>query len=90
MTSAATTASAIGSAIPASTSLYCTVLRISESQDKPVQASNSLKFFEWAFNTGDKMAEDLEYVALPAPVKALVRKQWLDVKDGSGKAVAYK
>ena len=59
-------------------------------QDKPVQASNSLKFFEWAFGSGDKMASDLEYVALPDPVKALVRKQWAEVKDASGKAVAFK
>jgi phosphate transport system substrate-binding protein len=67
-----------------------TFIMMHKAQDKPVQASNSLKFFEWAFNSGDKMAEDLEYVSLPAPVKALVRKQWLDVKDGSGKPVAYK
>ena len=67
-----------------------TFIMMHKSQDKPVQASNALKFFDWAFNSGDKMAEDLEYVALPAPVKALVRKQWLDVKDATGKVVASK
>ena len=67
-----------------------TFIMMHKAQDKPVQASNSLKFFEWAFNSGDKMAEDLEYVSLPAPVKALVRKQWLEVKDSAGKPVAFK
>ena len=67
-----------------------TFIMMHKLQDKPVQASNSLKFFEWAFGSGDKMASDLEYVALPDPVKALVRKQWAEVKDASGKAVAFK
>ena len=39
---------------------------------------------------GDKLAADLEYVPLPDAVKALVHKQWADVKDGAGKPVAYK
>ena len=56
---------------------------------KPAQAASTLKFFEWAFNTGDKMAAELEYVPLPDPVKAMVRKLWIDsIKDSSGKAVA--
>ena len=67
-----------------------TFIMMHKAQDKPTQASNSLKFFEWAFHTGDKMAEELEYVALPDTVKALVRKQWAEVKDSSGKAVAFK
>ena len=67
-----------------------TFIMMHKAQDKPAQASNSLKFFEWAFHTGDKMAEELEYVALPDTVKALVRKQWAEVKDSSGKAVAFK
>ena len=61
------------------------------SQDKPASASNALKFFDWAFNSGDKMADDLDYVPLPDSVKALVRKQWATrIKDTAGKAVAIK
>jgi hypothetical protein len=30
---------------------------------------------------GDKMADDLDYVPLPDSVKALVRKQWAEIKD---------
>ena len=67
-----------------------TFIMMHKAQDKPVQASNSLKFFEWVYGNGDKMASDLEYVPLPDSVKALVRKQWGEIKDGSGKAIAYK
>jgi phosphate transport system substrate-binding protein len=34
------------------------------------------------------MAADLEYVTLPDSVKALVRKQWGEIKDAGGK-LAY-
>jgi phosphate transport system substrate-binding protein len=62
-----------------------------KAQDKPVNASNALKFFDWAFANGDKMADELDYVPLPDLVKALVRKQWTDqIKDGAGKAIAFK
>ncbi len=67
-----------------------TFIMMHKSQDKPVQASNSLKFFEWGYGSGDKMAVDLEYVPLPDAVKALVRNQWADIKDPAGKAIAYK
>ncbi len=67
-----------------------TFIMMHKVQEKPVNGSNSLKFFEWAYGNGDKMAAELEYVPLPDPVKALVRKQWGEIKDASGKAVAYK
>ena len=35
-----------------------------------------LKFFDWAYKTGDAAAAQLDYVPLPAGVKAQVRKQW--------------
>ena len=57
-------------------------------QDKPAQAAAVLKFFDWAYNQGDKMAAELEYVSLPDSLKALVRKQWGEIKDTGGK-VAY-
>jgi phosphate transport system substrate-binding protein len=67
-----------------------TFIMMQKVQDKPVNASNTLKFFDWAYGSGDKMADDLDYVALPADVKAMVRKQWSEIKDGTGKPVAYK
>jgi len=67
-----------------------TFIMMHKAQDKPPQAGASLKFFDWAFANGDNMAVDLEYVALPDSVKALVRKSWGEVKDGAGKAIAFK
>ena len=60
------------------------------AQDKPGQATASLKFFDWAYANGDKMAADLDYVSLPDSLKALIHKQWANIKDTSGKPVALK
>ncbi|RQP22057.1 phosphate ABC transporter substrate-binding protein PstS [Piscinibacter terrae] len=67
-----------------------TFIMMHKAQDKPAQAAAALKFFDWAYTNGDKMATELEYVALPDSVKALVHKQWAEVKDGTGKVVAFK
>jgi phosphate transport system substrate-binding protein len=67
-----------------------TFIMMHKAQDKPAQGAASLKFFDWAFANGDKMATELEYVALPDAVKGLVRKSWGEVKDASGKAIALK
>ena len=68
-----------------------TYILMYKNQDKPVNASNALKFFDWAYANGDKMADDLDYVPLPGAVKDLVRKQWAaELKDGAGKPVAFK
>ena len=65
-----------------------TFILMHKSQDKPVNATNALKFFDWAFANGDKMAADLDYVPMPDAVKTLVKKQWAQIKDASGKPVA--
>ena len=68
-----------------------TFILMHKAQDKPVNASNSLKFFDWAYNNGDQMADDLAYVPLPANVKDLVRKTWsASLKDAAGKPIAFK
>jgi len=68
-----------------------TFILMHKAQDKPANATNSLKFFEWAYNNGDKMADELDYVPLPGSVKDLVRKLWSDnLKDSAGKAIAWK
>ncbi len=67
-----------------------TFILMHKTQDKPEQAAASLKFFEWAYKNGDKTADDLDYVPMPDVVKAQIAKAWGDIKDGAGKAVAYK
>jgi phosphate transport system substrate-binding protein len=58
-------------------------------QDKPANATQSLKFFDWAFRNGDKMATELEYVPLPDAVEELVRKEWAKITDGT-RPVAFR
>ncbi|HEX7442025.1 MAG TPA: phosphate ABC transporter substrate-binding protein PstS [Caldimonas sp.] len=68
-----------------------TFILMYKAQDKPISAANSLKFFDWAYVNGDKMADELEYVPLPDPVKALVHKSWaVNIKDALGKPIAWK
>ena len=67
-----------------------TFILMHRAQDKPAQAAASLKFFEWAYKNGDKVADDLDYVPMPPAVKAIIEKAWGDIKDTSGKAVAFK
>ena len=56
-------------------------------QDKPQNAAEVLKFFEWSFRNGQKLAEDLDYVPLPESVVKLIENAWKSqIKDGSGKA----
>ena len=67
-----------------------TFILMHTKQDKPVQASNSLKFFDWAYASGDKLADDLDYVPMPDSVKTIIRQSWGKITDGSGKPVAFK
>ena len=46
----------------------------------------ALKFFAWAYKNGGKMAEELDYVPMPANVVKDVEKTWSgEIKDASGK-----
>jgi phosphate transport system substrate-binding protein len=68
-----------------------TYIMMHKQQDKPAQAAAALKFFDWAYKNGDKTADDLDYVPMPASVKEQVRKLWAsEIKDASGKAIALK
>jgi phosphate transport system substrate-binding protein len=59
-------------------------------QDKPANATETFKFFTWAFKHGDALASSLDYVALPDIVVANIEKAWGNVKDTAGKPVALK
>ncbi len=43
-------------------------------------AAEAIKFFGWAFEKGGKMAEDLDYIPMPASVVELVKKTWGEMK----------
>ena len=67
-----------------------TFILMHAKQDKPANATEVLKFFNWAYASGAKSASDLDYVPLPASVVALIQKSWGEIKDTGGKAIAYK
>ena len=64
-----------------------TFILMQKEQAKPQNAAQVLKFFDWAYKDGDKMADQLDYVPLPDSVVSLVRKQFGEIKDTGGKAV---
>jgi phosphate transport system substrate-binding protein len=47
----------------------------------------ALKFFDWAYANGDKMAAELDYIPMPDSVVALVHEEWKEIKDTAGKPV---
>lgn len=67
-----------------------TFILMQKVQDKPAQATQVLKFLEWAYKNGDQTAEQLDYVPMPANVKAVIEKSWAEIKDASGKPIAFK
>jgi phosphate transport system substrate-binding protein len=57
-------------------------------QPKDVEATNeALKFFAWAYSDkGDKLADELDYVTMPAKVTASIKKMWsTEIKGPDGK-----
>jgi len=56
-------------------------------EEKPAQAAEALKFFEWSYKNGGKLAEELDYVALPDSLVKLIHASWEQIKDSSGKTV---
>jgi phosphate transport system substrate-binding protein len=47
-----------------------------------VASAEAVKFFKWAFEKGDKMAEELDYIPMPEPVVKLIEKTWsADIKS---------
>jgi phosphate transport system substrate-binding protein len=67
-----------------------TFILMHKLQDKPANATETLKFFAWAQKNGDKQALDLDYVPMPKSVVGNIEKAWGEIKDASGKAVAFK
>jgi phosphate transport system substrate-binding protein len=59
------------------------ILMHADSKDQNTGAA--LKFFDWAYKKGTKMAEDLDYVPLPEAVSKLVEKTWQNSLKVDGK-----
>ena len=64
-----------------------TFILMHKLQDKPAQGAEVLKFFEWAYKNGGKMADELDYVPLPESLVKQIQASWANLKDGTGKSV---
>lgn len=63
-----------------------TWILIHKKPQDPAAAAEALKFFAWSYAKGGKMAEELDYVPMPANVVADVEKMWAaDITDAGGK-----
>jgi phosphate transport system substrate-binding protein len=63
-----------------------TFILMYKAQEKPETGREVLKFFDWAYSNGSKLASDLDYVPLPANVVTMIRDAWkAQIKDASGK-----
>jgi phosphate transport system substrate-binding protein len=63
-----------------------TFILIPKQPSDPAAAAEALKFFAWAYDKGDKMAEELDYVPMPKKVVGEIEKAWAsEIKDSGGK-----
>jgi phosphate transport system substrate-binding protein len=65
-----------------------TFILMHKTAEKPQQAAEVLKFFDWAYSNGGKLALELDYVPLPESLVKNIRGAWAaNIKDASGKAL---
>jgi phosphate transport system substrate-binding protein len=65
-----------------------TFILMQAKQDNVESAKEVLKFFDWAYSNGGKLAADLDYVPLPENVVKLIRDSWKSqIKTTDGKAI---
>ncbi|MBV8048624.1 MAG: phosphate ABC transporter substrate-binding protein PstS [Paludibacterium sp.] len=64
-----------------------TFILMHKKQDKPVQATAALKFFDWAYKSGDGAAASMDYIPLPESVKGMIRDSWKQITDAKGQPV---
>jgi phosphate transport system substrate-binding protein len=61
---------------------------VHKAQEDAAKGKEVLKFFDYAFKSGDAAATELDYVPLPDAVTKLVQDAWKsNMKDASGKAI---
>lgn len=64
-----------------------TYILVHRNPQKPEQLAEVMKFFDWAYANGDKMALELDYVPMPQSIVKQVHQQWTQVKSPSGQLV---
>jgi phosphate transport system substrate-binding protein len=65
-----------------------TFILMHKNQANADKAKEVLKFFDWAYENGDKMALEMDYIPMPDAVVKLVQAEWKSkIKDASGKTI---
>lgn len=65
-----------------------TFILVPRDPKDPARTAAVLKFFDWSYTNGAKMAEELEYIPLPETVQTAVRAAWkTEIKGPEGKPV---
>jgi phosphate transport system substrate-binding protein len=59
-----------------------------KTPEDPAASREALKFFAWAYKNGGKMADELDYIAMPDNVVKSVEAMWSkDIKGADGKPI---
>ncbi|MBN2135285.1 MAG: phosphate ABC transporter substrate-binding protein PstS [Acidobacteria bacterium] len=64
-----------------------TFILIYKDQVNAQTAKTMLNYFNWCFENGDKMAEELHYVPMPKPVVEIVKEVWAKEVKTKGNAI---
>ena len=64
-----------------------TFILVHKMQENAEMAREVLKFFDWAYTHGGKLAAELDYIPLPENVQNLIRKSWKQLHDTSGSPI---
>ena len=62
-----------------------TFILIHTKPTNPDNVKNTLKFFDWAYSSGDELAKSLDFVPFSAESKAIFREEWKKVVGADGK-----
>jgi phosphate transport system substrate-binding protein len=62
-----------------------TFILMPKQPKNPAAAKAALAFFAWAYQNGDKMAEELDYIPMPDTIVKLIHAEWQDIRDADGK-----
>jgi phosphate transport system substrate-binding protein len=57
---------------------------IYKQQQKRLAAIEMLKFFDWSYRAGAKLADAMEYVPMPKDVVRMIESAWAEVTDAHG------
>jgi phosphate transport system substrate-binding protein len=64
-----------------------TFILVPERPSNPQRVAEILRFFDWAYKNGDKLALELDYVPMPQNVVQAVRDSWKRIVDSAGNPV---